>query len=71
MECNLKMDYDDVYTEHVCQGSDNPHDNWCIARFNFAKQMLIRMGLLDPTKTPDPPPPQANAKKRTRQKMLN
>eukprot|EP00957_Ditylum_brightwellii_P148078 11273930-Ditylum_brightwellii.AAC.1 len=59
------MDYNDFYTEHVCQGSDNQHDNWCIARFNFAEQMLIRMGLLDPTKNPDPPLPKAKAKKRT------
>eukprot|EP00957_Ditylum_brightwellii_P091084 6934513-Ditylum_brightwellii.AAC.1 len=57
------MDYDDVYTEHVCQSFDNPHNNWCTAMFNFAQQMLIRMGLLDPTKLLTLLSPQANAKK--------
>eukprot|EP00957_Ditylum_brightwellii_P055466 4202341-Ditylum_brightwellii.AAC.1 len=30
-------------------GSDDPHDNWCKARFNLNKQLLIRCGKLDPT----------------------
>eukprot|EP00957_Ditylum_brightwellii_P042223 3197525-Ditylum_brightwellii.AAC.1 len=62
------MDYDDVCTEHVCQGSDNPHDNWCNVRFNFAKQMLIKMGVLDPTKTPDPPLPPSKCKEKNNRK---
>jgi hypothetical protein len=52
-----KMDHEEVATEQICQGSDDPHDNWCLARFDFVKQTLIRFGLLDPTKTLDPPLP--------------
>eukprot|EP00957_Ditylum_brightwellii_P059695 4532287-Ditylum_brightwellii.AAC.1 len=47
-------------TEVVCQGSDNPNDNWCKARFDLAKQLLIQGGKLDPTKTLDPPIPRTD-----------
>mmetsp|Transcript_15110 Transcript_15110/g.22064 ORF Transcript_15110/g.22064 Transcript_15110/m.22064 type:complete len:362 (-) Transcript_15110:465-1550(-) len=49
-----KMVHTQVTTEHVSQGSDDPHDNWCKARFNLNKQLLIQCGKLDPTVTLDP-----------------
>eukprot|EP00957_Ditylum_brightwellii_P187592 14284685-Ditylum_brightwellii.AAC.1 len=54
------MPYRNVTTEVVCQSSDNPKDNWCKARFNFAKQFLMQGGKLDPTKTLDPPMPKTD-----------
>ena len=39
------------------QGTNDPHTAWAKASFNFAKQMAIRYGKLDPRTTPDPPMP--------------
>eukprot|EP00957_Ditylum_brightwellii_P134890 10284329-Ditylum_brightwellii.AAC.1 len=55
------MPHRNVTTEVVvCQGSDNPNNNWCKARFNLAKKLLIQGGKLDPTKTLDPPMPRTD-----------
>ena len=53
--------------QEICQGSEDPHDNWSMARFLLAKQMLICMGSLDPLVTPDPllPPRQDGQEQRT------
>eukprot|EP00957_Ditylum_brightwellii_P125798 9590199-Ditylum_brightwellii.AAC.1 len=49
-----QMVYKETTTEHVCQGSDDPHDTWCQAKFIINKQILICCGKLDPTKELDP-----------------
>eukprot|EP00957_Ditylum_brightwellii_P135264 10314154-Ditylum_brightwellii.AAC.1 len=54
------MPHRNVTIEVVCQGSDNPKDDRCKSRFNLAKQLLIRGGKLDLTKTLDSPMPRTD-----------
>ena len=39
------------------QGSNDPNSNWAKASFNWAKQLAICFGVLDPMVVPDPPLP--------------
>eukprot|EP00957_Ditylum_brightwellii_P151399 11529365-Ditylum_brightwellii.AAC.1 len=57
-----QMIYEEVTTEHICQGPEDPHNNWCKARFNLNNQFLICCKKLDLTKDVDPPLPKKDGK---------
>ena len=46
-----------INIKKVPQGSNNAHSKWAKASFNWAKQLAICFGVLDPRTTLDPPMP--------------
>ena len=36
------------------QGSNDPASPWCVARFEWATQLLVRLGKIKPTSLPQP-----------------
>ena len=56
-QCHLRLNPVKIKVKKRPQGTNDPHTAWSKASFNFAKQMAICYGKLDPRVTADPPMP--------------
>ena len=56
-QCHLRLKPVKIKVKKRPQGTKDPHTAWAKASFNFAKQLAIRYGKLDPRVTADPPMP--------------